>query len=31
LIINVISRMFIWSMGAQRPRLLRQPARKAAA
>ena len=31
LIINVISRMFIWSMGAQRPRLFRQPARKAAA
>ena len=31
LIINVISRLFIWSMGAGRPRLFRQPARKAAA
>ncbi|HEX5141002.1 MAG TPA: phosphate ABC transporter permease subunit PstC, partial [Dehalococcoidia bacterium] len=28
LIINVISRLFIWSMGAGRPRLFRQPARK---
>jgi len=31
LIINVISRLFIWSMGAERPRFFRQPARKAAA
>ena len=31
LIINVISRLFIWSMGAERPRFFRKPARKAAA
>src|SRR5215207_5531967 len=31
LIINGISRLFIWSMAAERPRLFRQPARKAAA
>jgi len=31
LIVNAISRLFIWSMGAQRPRLLRRPALKAAA
>ena len=31
LIVNGISRLFIWSMAAQRPRLLRRPALKAAA
>jgi phosphate transport system permease protein len=31
LIVNVISRLFIWSMGAERPRFLRLPARRAAA